>query len=339
MNIITLRLPALLLTALVIIITTSIVFSPEAKSELDLERFGYEHSLAELVESQYVLDDFSATECSATSPMVIAIKSSTEHFELRAALRQLWLKDAAELDIRHFFILGDPQNETTMSLMIEESNRFHDLVVGKFVDHYYNLTIKNLFTLNWIKINCPRKWLFVSDDDSMVKIRDFLDIVVVEQYHGSNRTVFGYGLGKDPPVNRKPMSKWFIPRSVYTSDRYPTYATGRGVLIPPQAIIDLHSMAFDESARPRLKIDDVYVYGVVRELANVSLDCSVRSTSLAYCPNVSNSKELLKCLNHHTILADSGQLMIELAKPQRSRLRRRISSSSRSSVFERIKCP
>lgn len=324
----------------VLIAITAVVVSEDAEPGLDLEQLGFEHSFAELIESQYILEDFAVEDCTPNRPMVIAIKSAPDHFELRDALRQLWLRDARRLDIQHFFMLGDPRNETTMSLMIEESDKYHDLVVGKFVDHYYNLTIKTLFTLNWIKLNCPRTWLLSTDDDSMIKVHDFLTIVAVETRQRNLRTIFGYGLDKYPLVNRRQLSKWFMPRSVYPADRYPSYVTGRGVLLPPEAVIDLYFKAFDEKARPRLKIDDVFIYGIVRELANVTVNCSLRSKSLWQCPAaMTKTNDLLKCLNYNTVFADTDKLMLELAKPQKSRIRHKITSRSKNSIFASPKCP
>lgn len=49
-------------------------------------------------------------------------------------------------------MLGAVNNESLQNAINEESERYHDLVQGNFVDSYRNLTYKHVMGLKWITV-------------------------------------------------------------------------------------------------------------------------------------------------------------------------------------------
>ena len=70
--------------------------------------------------------------------------------------------------ISHFFLMGRAsQDDGLDELLQNETAQYEDIVFGEFVDTYYNLTIKSLSALEWIKVSCPNTKLTVLCDDDV----------------------------------------------------------------------------------------------------------------------------------------------------------------------------
>ena len=57
------------------------------------------------------------------------------------------------------FFLGvdiESRNKKIQRPVLNEQNKFGDLVVEDFIDSYVNLTLKSLFILKWAKDYCPQ---------------------------------------------------------------------------------------------------------------------------------------------------------------------------------------
>ena len=69
-------------------------------------------------------------------------------------------------DINHYFMLGTGENGTYTEKLLAESDRYNDILIGNFIDSYYNLTTKSLSALQWsVDVCTETKSIVLCDDD------------------------------------------------------------------------------------------------------------------------------------------------------------------------------
>lgn len=114
--------------------------------------------------------------------VVFIIKSAMHHFNRRSAIRQSWgyEKRFSDVIIRTVFTLGinDGQTEEQriiQTLIDKEREQFDDIVQAKFIDSYFNNTIKTMMGFRWAIEYCPRSRFFMFvDDDFYVSTKNVL---------------------------------------------------------------------------------------------------------------------------------------------------------------------
>lgn len=114
--------------------------------------------------------------------LTIVVKSAMNNFAQRAAIRQTWgyEKRFSDIVIRTVFTLGvtrGPKLELQEQIDAENA-KFKDIVQARFVDSYYNNTIKTMMGMRWATTHCPRSkfYLFV-DDDYYISIKNILKFI------------------------------------------------------------------------------------------------------------------------------------------------------------------
>ena len=66
------------------------------------------------------------------------------------------------------FVVGLQDNRTVQAQIELESNVYHDIIQGDFIDRYTNLTFKSLLAMNWTEKYCSKAKYFIKSDDDMV---------------------------------------------------------------------------------------------------------------------------------------------------------------------------
>lgn len=114
--------------------------------------------------------------------LMIIVKSAMNHFEHRQAIRQTWGYERrfSDVIIRTVFLLG-VSREPNLELQerVEEENAKHkDIVQARFIDTYFNNTIKTMMGMRWATTYCPKSkfYLFV-DDDFYISIKNILKFI------------------------------------------------------------------------------------------------------------------------------------------------------------------
>lgn len=114
--------------------------------------------------------------------LVFVVKSATDHFAHRNAIRQSWgfERRFSDVIIRTVFMLGvtsplQPNQYELQSLIDIEREQFQDIVQANFHDTYFNNTIKTVMGLKWAVEYCSRSrfYMFV-DDDYFVSTKNVL---------------------------------------------------------------------------------------------------------------------------------------------------------------------
>ncbi|CAF2254575.1 unnamed protein product [Rotaria magnacalcarata] len=257
------------------------VYAPIADAELP--EYVHVHTLEELLETRYVLLD-NSNVCqdshSDSRKLLIAIKTApTNHYQ-REVLRQSWLTEAVKYHIPYVFVLGFTTDEKVLNELLMENAMHEDLLIGKPVDDYYNLTLKGIFLLGWARTYCPTSWLLYVDDDIILNV-EYAMYFVSSVKNGSQQTIYCEILRSE--VIRDPTSKWFMPVSVWKASHYPDYCKGYGYLIPPNALSILHETSIKNSIEPKLWFEDVFITGIIRKAADVR----IAEVSIQCCSDIS----------------------------------------------------
>lgn len=113
--------------------------------------------------------------------IVFLIKSALKNFEQRNAIRNSWgfKKRFFDVPTRTLFLLGINNNDNELQYKInQESIKYKDILQAKFIDSYYNNTIKTMMGINWAFKNClnSKFYMFV-DDDMYVSVKNVLAFI------------------------------------------------------------------------------------------------------------------------------------------------------------------
>ena len=106
-----------------------------------------------------------------TNMLVIMVHSATANTQKRNLLRKYY-KIYQDLGIfqklgkvKVLFIIGKDLRPEINDEVSQEAKEHQDIIRGNFVDHYFNMTIKNIFGKVKINALCKFKYLLKADDD------------------------------------------------------------------------------------------------------------------------------------------------------------------------------
>jgi hypothetical protein len=190
--------------------------------------------------------------------LVIIIMSAPTHIEARTAIRQTWGHFGQRRDISILFMLGstaDPKFERNLE---REQDMYGDIIRGRFIDSYTNLTLKTISTLEWVDSYCSEvKFVLKTDDDMFINVPRLASFI--NKHRHDKNVVFGKLAKKWKPVRSK-SSKYFVSIAQYKKPFYPDFCTGPAYLMSSDVVHNLYEGALNETF---LKLEDVFVTGIV----------------------------------------------------------------------------
>ena len=195
---------------------------------------------------------------------LVMVHTAIEHFFRRKEMRRTWLNTThySPKHLKVIFLVGTTENKTMQEKLRNESNVFHDIIQGDFVDTYRNLTNKGVMGYRWIAENCMNAEIIVKiDDDSFINFFKFF-----EDYSflvRRNRYVFCNKVHQDTMlIIRDKTSKWYVSDQFYKGRSvYPhTYCSGFVVFISTDLIPALYQAVF---TAPFFWVDDFYLFGLL----------------------------------------------------------------------------
>lgn len=195
--------------------------------------------------------------------LVFIVKSARKNFVQRNAIRQSWgcEKRFSDVIIRTVFLLGtgntgyDPSEDLQKSIDIEVDT-FDDIVLGSFVDSYFNNTIKTIMGMRWAYENCPNsKFYMFVDDDFYVSTKNVLHFVwnpinypeyLIEfkespqkqDLSEADMLFAGFVINSAP--HRHKSSKWHVSVSEYPWHMWPPYITGGAYILSAEALKEMY---------------------------------------------------------------------------------------------------
>jgi hypothetical protein len=210
-------------------------------------------------------------ECKAGNLFVVAITSTPDHFSQRDEIRRTWcnvsaLSKVAGASWQCFFLVGQT-NDTGVRLRLSlEHQTYADILQGRYVDSYRNLTHKVMHALSWVSDSCVAPYVLKTDDDCFVNTVLFGHFLTrhnqqtTELYAGN--VVMDMAKRK---VIRSKGEKWAVSVEDYLPEYYPRFVSGNGYALS----LDVVQRLVEECVYVRpFPNEDAYV-GVVMERVEV----------------------------------------------------------------------
>ncbi|XP_055072241.2 beta-1,3-galactosyltransferase 2 [Misgurnus anguillicaudatus] len=209
-------------------------------------------------------------KCQKEKPFVVLmVPVASSNKAAREAIRDTWGSEklVGNNIVSVFFLLGlsSPEEDTTLQeQLLEESQKYHDLLQSDFLDSYHNLTIKTMVMLEWLTLYCRNaSYAMKVDSDIFLNVNNLVKLLLSapkENYMTGLVTRGGV-------VARNPSSKWYLPKKVFNPVIYPTYALGLGYVLS----LDLPEKLVEAAKHVKaVYIEDVYL-GMCMKHLGISL--------------------------------------------------------------------
>ena len=257
------------------------------------------HTQDEVIEANHVLlDKPNLCDHHRTSQnnIVVAVKTAPSNGVQRNILRATWLRELVEYSIPYVFVLGSSIDERVVQALVAEDDMYKDLIIGRFVDDYYNLTLKVIFLLGWTNAYCSNRWLLSVDDDTIVNVPRLIEFISLSK-NVSRRALYCHVFRGHSAV-RSTQSKWYVPLSVWAPRTYPNYCSGSAYMIPPSVLSPIFEAAMNSSIQPKIWLEDVFITGIVAKTIGVQL---IHSMTICCVP------QLWKLFSRTIALAHMGR--------------------------------
>lgn len=190
--------------------------------------------------------------------LLIVITSAPSHESARMAIRQTWGHFGQRRDTAIAFMLGSTSNATLNELIDREEYMYGDIIRGKFVDTYENLTLKTISMFEWVDNFCSKaSFVLKTDDDMFINVSRLL--AFINKHNPDQRVIYGRLAKKWKPIRNK-KSKYYISPQQYKPTVFPDFTTGPAYLLPARLSKDLYSAALNHTY---FKLEDVFVTGIV----------------------------------------------------------------------------
>ena len=190
--------------------------------------------------------------------LMIIIMSAPTHFEARTAIRQTWGHFGQRRDIGIVFMLGATNDVKFERNLEKEQDMYGDIIRGRFLDSYSNLTLKTISTLEWVDNYCSEvRYVLKTDDDMFINVPRLVSFI--NKHKRDKNVIFGKLAKKWKPVRSK-SSKYFVSLAQYKNAFYPDFCTGPAYLMSSDIIHNLYESALNETF---LKLEDVFATGIV----------------------------------------------------------------------------
>ncbi|KAK7175719.1 hypothetical protein R3I93_000094 [Phoxinus phoxinus] len=190
--------------------------------------------------------------------LVLMIPVAPGNMAARDAIRSTWgtEKLVADKIISVLFLTGLPTSQDSEKLqedLLQESEKYHDILQSDFWDSYYNLTIKTVVMLEWLSAYCQNaSYAMKIDSDMFLNVKNLVNMLLP-----APKQNYMTGLvARSAMVLRNPHSKWYLPITVYSPALYPPYALGLGYVFSLDLAGKLVKAA--QLVKP-VYIEDVYI--------------------------------------------------------------------------------
>ncbi|XP_040177358.1 acetylgalactosaminyl-O-glycosyl-glycoprotein beta-1,3-N-acetylglucosaminyltransferase-like [Rana temporaria] len=192
--------------------------------------------------------------------LLLAIKTSPGNYERRAIIRQTWGEENSYngAHVRRIFLSGTSKtmskDKRFRQLLKVESETYGDILQWNFHDTFFNLTLKQFLFHQWLEDNCPgAHFIFNGDDD--VFVNTFNVVTYLSGLKADDHLFVGQLITNVVP-DRDSDSKYYVPIQVTSSNSYPMYCAGGGILLSRFTALTIYNKSLEI---PLIPIDDVYL--------------------------------------------------------------------------------
>ncbi|XP_029011287.1 beta-1,3-galactosyltransferase 9 [Betta splendens] len=201
--------------------------------------------------------------CQRAKPYLITMVTSAPANQVaREAIRKTW---GGEVDVRGLrvmtlFMVGVATDPGLAKLLIEEAREQGDLVQGRFLDTYSNLTLKTLSMLGWVRRFCPQAHFMAKVDDDVL-----FNPSTLLHFLNKSRNPYEQGdlyLGRvhlRVAPDRDQDSKHYLPAGAYPPSVFPDYCSGTAYILSRSALLKISLAASASPLSTPLPPEDVFV--------------------------------------------------------------------------------
>ncbi|KAJ3587034.1 hypothetical protein NHX12_013424 [Muraenolepis orangiensis] len=200
--------------------------------------------------------------CQRAKPYLITmVTSAAINRRARQAVRDTW---GGEVEVRGLrvmtlFMVGLASDPGLAKLLVEEARERGDLIQGRFVDTYSNLTLKTLSMLGWTRRFCPQAH-FVAKVDDDVLFNPAALLHVLNRNPSDREDLYLGRVHLRVAPDRNPDSRHYLPAGAYPPSVFPDYCSGTAYVLSRSALlkISLAAAAAAPLSTP-LPPEDVFV--------------------------------------------------------------------------------
>ncbi|XP_067825532.1 uncharacterized protein [Heptranchias perlo] len=198
--------------------------------------------------------------------LLVVVSSNAENITRRDIIRRTWanMSEVQGYGLLTLFAIGIPQTQSTQEDINKEFANHRDIIQGTFLDSSKNVILKTIMIMRWVVTFCP-KALFIlkSDEETFVNYRSLMEYLLSLRRHAEDLYI-GRVYHQVMPI-RDPLSKYYVPVSLYSEKYYPDYCSTTAFVISQDVArkVFVVSMAM-ETSMP----EDVYV-GICAKKAGV----------------------------------------------------------------------
>ncbi|XP_061535228.1 beta-1,3-galactosyltransferase 1 [Phycodurus eques] len=181
--------------------------------------------------------------CQRAKPYLISmVTSAPAHHRARQVIRDTW---GGEIEVRGLrvmtlFMLGVSSDPGLTKLLIEEAREQGDLVQGRFLDTYSNLTLKTLAMQSWVRRFCPQAHFVAKvDDDVLFNPSALLHLLNKSRSPYEQADLYLGRVHLHVAPNRDLESKHYLPKEAYPSSVFPDYCSGSAYVLSRSALLKI----------------------------------------------------------------------------------------------------
>lgn len=223
--------------------------------------------------------------------LLLFVKSSPENFERRQAIRSTWgnetyVEKTLGVTVKVLFALGlhprPLERKKVQRELLEEDEKYHDLIQQDFLDTFHNLTLKLLLQLSWTHAHCRHaRFLMSADDDIFIHLPNLIHYLQEVDQAGAKDFWVGKVHRGSPPIRSKD-SKYYVSEEMYPWLMYPDYTPGAGYVVSRDVASRVYQASLTLNAS--LYIDDVFM-GICASMMGISPQENVFFSGEGRAPN------------------------------------------------------
>lgn len=201
--------------------------------------------------------------CQRAKPYLInMVTSAPANQRARQAIRDTW---GGEVGVRGqrvmtFFMVGVTSDPGMGKILIEEAREKGDLIQGRFLDNYSNLTLKTLSMLSWTRRFCPQAHFMAKvDDDVLFNPSTLLHFLNRSRNPYEQEDLYLGRVHLHVAPDRNPDSKHYLPSGAYPLSVFPDYCSGTAYVLSRSALLKISLAASASPLSTPLPPEDVFV--------------------------------------------------------------------------------
>ena len=189
------------------------------------------------------------------------VHTAAKYVERRNHIRRTW--GNSDLHGRKFkvlFVLGANGDPEMQKAVVEESDKYGDILQEDFIDTYRNLTYKGIAALKWIEKYCNHaKYVLKTDDDTFVNTFTYIRYLQsIDRIGTDTENMILCAVWHQMTVSRK--GKWSVTRQQFNASSYPTYCSGCAFTFTMDVALAIHKISYHV---PFFWVDDAYITGIL----------------------------------------------------------------------------